>query len=148
MRQGEILQLRWAHVDLEGRRLRVIEGKTARSRRYVHLTEVAVTALEAEKVDDPTALVFPSRAGTPIEARNLVRAWHTFCEGTLGRRVRFHDLRHTAATLMLEQGVPLKVISEMLGHSSIAVTADIYTEVVDALKADAAAQMDDLFRSD
>ena len=52
---------------------------------------------------------------------------------------------HTAATLMLEQGVPLKVISEILGHSSIQVTSDIYTEVVDALKADAAARMDGIF---
>jgi integrase len=143
MRQGELLALRWSDLDLEARRVRVVEGKTDRSRRYVPLTEVAAAALG--EAGAPGDLVFPSRAGTPIGARNLVRSWHEFSEATLGRRVRFHDLRHTAATLMLEQGVPLKVISEILGHSSIAVTADIYTEVVDALKSEAAARMDGIF---
>jgi integrase len=53
---------------------------------------------------------------------------------------------HTCATLLLEQGVPLKVISDLLGHSSLGITADIYTEVVDALKSDAVSRMDGLFR--
>lgn len=139
LRQGEILALRWRDVDLEARRILVAEGKTDSSRRYVPLTEVAALALG--EAGAPDALVFPSRAGTPIGARNLVRDWHAFCEATLGRRVKFHALRHTAATLMLEAGVPLKVISELLGHSSIAVTSDLYTEVLDSLKADAATRL-------
>jgi integrase len=143
LRQGEILALRWADVDLTARRILVVEGKSDSARRYVPLTEVAALALG--EAGAPEALVFPSRAGTPIGARNLVRDWHEFTLSTLGRTVKFHALRHTAATLMLEAGVPLKVISELLGHSSIAVTSDLYCEVVDALKSDAAARMDGIF---
>jgi integrase len=80
------------------------------------------------------------------ERRNVLRQWHEFSQRTLGRRTRFHDLGHACATLLLEQGVPLKVISDALGHSSLGITADIYTEVVDALKSEAASRMDGLFR--
>jgi integrase len=59
---------------------------------------------------------------------------------------RFHDLRHTAATLLLEQGVPIKMVSAMLGHTSIAIAADIYSHVTPALECAAASTMDGLFR--
>jgi integrase len=146
MRQGELLALQWRDVDLDARTIRVRDGKTHRARRVVPLTQVAADMLG--QPGDPMAPVFPSSVGTPLEARNVVRVWHGFCDEVLGRRVRFHDLRHTAATLLLAQGVPLRVISDMLGHSSIQVTSDVYVEVVDALKADAAARMDAIFGSD
>lgn len=144
MRQGEILALRWRDVDLEVGVVHVREGKTAKSRRTVPLTQVARDALG--EAGAPDALVFPSEVGTPLNSRNVLRRWHEFSLAVLGRRTPFHSLRHSAATLMLAQGVPLKVISEMLGHSGIAITSDIYTEVVDALKTDAAARLDGLFR--
>jgi integrase len=143
MREGEILALRWADVDLDLGVVHVRAGKTARSRRTVPLTQVARDALGA-----PGALgdlVFPSEAGTMLDRRNVLRRWHEFSLEVLGRRTPFHSLRHSAATLMLAQGVPLRTISDMLGHSSIAITSDIYVETVDALKADAAARMNGIF---
>jgi integrase len=72
-------------------------------------------------------LVFPSEVGTVIMARNLVRHFKaTLQRAGLSSSFRFHDLRHTAATLMLAAGVPLKTVSDILGHSSIQVTADTY----------------------
>jgi integrase len=118
-------------------------GKTARSRRTVPLTTVARDALGVAGA--PEALVFPSGAGTPINPRNLLRAWHEFSLEVLGRRTSFHSLRHSAATLMLGQGVPLRTISDLLGHSSISITSDVYVETVDALKAEAAARMNGIF---
>jgi integrase len=150
MREGEIIALRWADVDLEVGVVHIRAGKTPKARRTIPLTKVAKAALG--EAGDGDALVFTTlaltpkgRAGRPLERRNLLRKWHDFSIATLGRRTRFHDLRHTAATLMLGEAVPLKVISEMLGHSSIQVTSDVYTEVVDALKTDAAARLDGLF---
>lgn len=150
MRQGEIIALRWRDVDLEVGVVHVREGKTAKARRTIPLTKVAREALGTAGPGDvlvfTTVAVTPKgRPGRPLEARNLLRQWHAFSIATLGRRTTFHGLRHTAATLMLAQGVPLKVVSEMLGHDSIQITGDLYTEVVDELKAKAAARLDDLF---
>jgi integrase len=143
LRQGEILALRWADVDLEAGVVHVRAGKTARSRRTVPLTQAALDALAPAGA--PAELVFASGAGTPINPRNLLRAWHEFSLAVLGRRTPFHSLRHSAATLMLSQGVPLRTISDMLGHSSISITSDVYVETLDALKADAARRMDGIF---
>ena len=142
LREGEILALRWADIDLEIGLIHVRAGKTAKARRTVPLAKVAAAALGEAGPGD--ALVFPSNAGTQIDRRNLLRAWHDFSLEVLGRRTPFHALRHSAATLWLAQGVDLKVISALLGHSGYSITADVYTEVVSALKADAAARMDQL----
>jgi integrase len=144
-RQGELLALRWADLDLAVGVIHVRAGKTARARRTVPLTQVAREMLAGLEPGAPEALVFPSSAGTVIDRRNLLRAWHEFSLEVLGRRTTFHSLRHSAATLMLSQGVPLRTISDLLGHSSISITSDIYVETVDALKAEAAARMDGIF---
>jgi integrase len=60
--------------------------------------------------------------------------------------VRFHDLRHSAATVLLAAGVPLKVVSELLGYSSVAITVDIYAHVLPEMQQEAVKRMDDLFR--
>jgi len=144
-RQGEILALRWADVDLEAGTIHIRQGKTRSARRTLPLTDVARDALAGMERGAPDALVFATRNGTPISARNVLRAWHAFGERTLGRRLSFHSLRHSAATLMLHQGVPLKVVSDVLGHAGIRITADTYVEALDALKADAARRMDGIF---
>ncbi|MCH6161044.1 tyrosine-type recombinase/integrase [Streptomyces marispadix] len=74
-------------------------------------------------------LIFTTKNGTPIEPRNLNRSFEALCRRAEIRRVRFHDLRHTCASLLHEQGADARMIMEVLGHSSIRVTMDIYTFV-------------------
>jgi integrase len=148
MREGEILALRWRDVDLSAGVVHIRQGKTRSARRAVPLTEVARRSLAGvaggHKAED---LVFSTRNGTAISPRNLLRAWHTFSERVLGRRLSFHALRHSAATLMIGQGVSLRTVSDVLGHANIRITSDTYVEVLDKLKIEAARQMDDLFGS-
>jgi integrase len=74
-------------------------------------------------------LVFTTKNGTPIEPRNLNRSFEVLCARAGVRKVRFHDLRHTCASLLHEQGADARMIMEVLGHSSIRVTMDVYTFV-------------------
>jgi integrase len=85
--------------------------------------------------------VFTDAVGRPVVPGHASKALRTAAD-RLGLPVRFHDLRHTAATLMLAAGVPLKVVSETLGHASIVVTADVYAHVTPDLKREAADAMD------
>ncbi|KAK1180889.1 site-specific integrase [Streptomyces sp. NBS 14/10] len=155
LRRGEVLGLRWQDVDLYdgvltvrqtlqrvGGKLVASSPKTERSARRVALPDECVTALRARKAQqradkiaaeewkgDANDLVFTTRRGTPIEPRNLNRAFSLMCDRAKIRRVRFHDLRHTCASLLHEQGADARTIMEVLGHSSIRVTMDIYTFV-------------------
>jgi integrase len=173
LRKGEASALRWDDVDLDSATLRVtrtyqrgtggarfVEPKTPRSRRTVELPSVCVDALRSHKVRQATerlaagprwqdhGLVFASKIGTPIEPRNLTRHYDALTRHAgLGRR-RFHDLRHTAATLLLAQGTEMRVVMDTLGHSAIGTTANLYAHVVPALKRDAASRMDALLRED
>ncbi len=156
LRRGEVLGLRWKDVDLTdgtvtirqtlqrvGGELLVAAPKTQRSARRVALPGECVTALRARRAqqrgdrlaagdkwkDNGSDLVFTTKHGTPIEPRNLNRAFTLLCDKAGVRRVRFHDLRHTCASLLHEQGADARMIMEVLGHSSIRVTMDIYTFV-------------------
>ncbi len=170
MRQGEILALKWPDVDLDGAALTVratlqrvgkdftfSEPKTAGSRRRVSLTSAAVAALRRhraaqleERLRCPywqdAELVFASQVGTPIEATHLIRrSFHPLLIRAGLPRIRFHDLRHTAATLLLGQGVHPKIVSEMLGHSQIAITLDLYSHVSPTMQRAAVEAMDAVF---
>jgi integrase len=130
------------------------EPKTPRSRRTIALPALVVKALEAHRKRQletrlaagrhwhEHGLVFTSRIGTPIDGRNL----HATYKGVLRAAglpdIRFHDLRHTAATLLLAQGVSPRTIMETLGHSQISLTLDTYAHVLPALQEDAARKMD------
>ncbi len=148
-----MLGLRWSDVDLYegvvtvrqalqrvGGELLSVAPKTQRSARRVALPSECVTALRAQQIADRKAagdawkgaghdLVFTTKNGTPIEPRNLNRSFEALCARAEVRRVRFHDLRHTCASLLHEQGADARMIMEVLGHSSIRVTMDIYTFV-------------------
>ncbi len=89
-------------------------------------------------------LVFTTGAGTPLEPRNVTRAWKALCLAAGVEPVRVHDLRHTAASLLLQRGVDLKVVQQMLRHSRLSTTADIYAHVNEEMERAAAAKMDDI----
>jgi integrase len=162
MRQGELLALRWPDVDLEAGRLRVAasmvrlkgrpalraEPKSDRGRRTVLLTAPAVVALRRHRrearVLDPRGHVFADAGGGPLSASTVQKRWRRFGDGAgLPPEVRFHDLRHTWATLALEQGIPLPLVAEQLGHDP-AVTMRTYAHVTTAMHERAAALMGDL----
>ena len=167
LRQGEILGLRWKDVDLENRRLTVryqlqridsklclVEPKTARSARTLMLPAVAVSALAAHKMRQDTerqvagarwvetGMVFTTTIGTMLDQRNLLKAFYKILATSELPRVRFHDLRHSAATLLLAQGVHPRVVMDLLGHSPIAVTLDTYSHVIPDMQRESATQMD------
>ncbi len=136
-------------------KLLLSEPKTTRSRRSVALPEFVAKALKAHRSQQATArlgagsawkdtgLIFTTGKGTPIEPSSLVADFKALLAmAKLPRDIRFHDLRHSAASLWLAKGVPLKVIQELLGHSSITLTADTYSHVFDDLKRDAADRME------
>jgi hypothetical protein len=135
---------------------RLTEPKTPRSRRSIRLTASAVGALvrhrerqEAEGASrgpgwNEQGLVFCTRRGTPIRRDTLHdKYWKPLLKQAGLPDVRFHDLRHTCATLLLTKGVHPKIVSEMLGHSSIAITLDTYSHVIPGLGDIAVRAMED-----
>jgi integrase len=91
-------------------------------------------------------LVFASLTGQPLDDSNVRRSFARIVADAGLPRLRFHDLRHTAATLMLRAGVHPKVVSERLGHATVGLTLDIYSHVLPDLQRDAAQLMDGLLR--
>jgi integrase len=155
LREGEILGLKWSDVDLNTGTLQVrrtlsearagqrFEPPKNGKGRNVRLTPQAVEALrthlgrqleEIERSGDhyrDQGLVFPSRVGTPMNAKNLTaRSFKPLLKRAGLPDIRFHDLRHTFATLMLQNGEHPKVVQEMLGHATIAITMDTYSHVL------------------
>jgi integrase len=96
-----------------------------------HRESQAVERAAAEVWGDDD-LVFTTRIGTAIEPRNLSRHFEALRDRAKVRKVRFHDLRHSCASLLFELGVPLRMVMEILGHSQISTTSDIYTHVMPA----------------
>jgi integrase len=160
MRQGELLALRWPDVDLGGRRLAVRgtlhrdpgggwtirDPKTERSRRQVVLAPLAVRALEHHRVEqnaermragaawEEHELLFPNHVGRPMSSQNLLqRHFYPLLQRLDLPRVRFHGLRHTAASPLLAEGVHPKIVSDLLGHSQVGITLDLYSHVTPAM---------------
>jgi integrase len=169
MRQGELLGLKWEDVDLENglvwvRRtltrseahLVLGEPKTRKSRRTVRLTDAAVKALrvhlrrqldEVERLGDlyeDRGLVFATQSGTLLHPSNLRnRSFAPLLKKAALPTIRFHDLRHTCATLLLGRNVNPKVVSEMLGHATIAITLDTYSHVLPDMQDHATRALED-----
>ena len=151
MRRGEALGLRWGDIDMAARRVsvsrtlvtvgyEVSEGrpKTARGRRVIDLDEATVDALReqaARQLDDhkacrelwtDTGYVFTREDGQPLHPDFVSRTFEALVAGAALKRIRLHDLRHTHASHLLAAGVPAKVVSERLGHSTVAFTMQVY----------------------
>jgi integrase len=153
LRRGEALRLRWDDVDLDAKTLSVVKAKTQAGVRTIPMPDAVVKALRShqrrQKIERMAAdawgdpgLVFASTVGTVIDGDNAYKWWQALClKAGIGRR-RFHATRHTAATLMLNNGVPLEVIRNVLGHASIAITADLYAKVEPETLRTAAKTMD------
>ena len=171
MRKGELLALHWSDVDLDRGALRVVgtlqrhpnghlvvsPPKTPRSRRQIELTPLALDALRRHRARQAETrlllgpgwneggFVFPSSEGRPQDGGHLLSGQFRPLLRSQGLPViRFHDLRHTAATLLLGQGIHPKIVSEMLGHSTIAITLDLYSHVTPTMQRDAARAMNTL----
>ena len=171
LRQGELLGLRWQDVDTKGATLTVrrslqrvngrfefVEPKSARSRRTVALPKSAAEALEhhewrqgqerraAGRRWENHDLVFASALGRPLDGTNMTHRFQKLLADAKLPRRRFHDLRHSCATLLLAQGVPARVVMEILGHSQISVTMNTYSHVLPEVQREAADRMDSALR--
>ena len=168
LRRGELQGLKWEVVDLNSRTLQsprtlsepkggyIFEVPKSGKGRSVRLTRKATAALsehrkrqleegmehDAGRWEDH-GLVFPSSVGTPISGGNLNRAFKaTLRRAGLPTKFRFHDLRHTCATLLLRQGVNPKYVQELLGHADISLTLNVYWHVLPNMGDAAAGAMD------
>jgi len=167
-REGELLGLRWSDVDWDREAVKIrrtlqrmsgafsfAEPKTASSNRTVPLGPSAISALRRHRIAQAlerlamgTAwqdgdLVFCTEIGTPIDAGNLLSRMHYPLLAASGLpRVRFHDLRHTAATLLLEAGVHPRVVAERLGHATPALVMNTYGHATERMQKDATAALE------
>jgi len=170
LRKGEALGLRWQDVDFDAGTL-VISGALQRinsalirtetknnaSRRMLRIPAAALRALREHRVKQmeerlvagekwrDSGLVFTTTIGTPLDPRNVLRHFARVLSAAGIPHVRFHDLRHSCASLLLAQGVPARMVQEILGHSAIRVTMDVYSHVMPSMRDDAARAMDAVF---
>lgn len=164
LRQGELLGLRWRDVDLEGGWLEVsatlsrgkrTAPKTRSSSRRVKLGETGIRALRSHRLrmaerllpfrarTEGDVLVFVTELGEPYNGAHITeRAFKPLLRRAGLREIRFHDLRHAFASLMISEGVPPLVISQMLGHSTPAMTLNVYGHLMPLDQADAVARLD------
>ncbi|KZE04180.1 Integrase [Bacillus mycoides] len=168
MRQGEILGLRWKDVDLVNNLIYIRQtlsergelkygAKNKTSIRTVHIPQILVKELEShkyfieyekEKVGDKYTdldLVLPSKYGKPLDSRSIRRSFYNVTEKLGLPRIRFHDLRHTHATLLIQQNVNVKLISERLGHADIGTTLNTYSHVLPDMQRSVAEKLDEVF---
>ena len=172
MRRGELLALRWDDVDLKqglisvhrtmtrvgGYGYREGEPKTRSSRRRIVLPGVTLDALKEHEMQHEAirmemgdrwhekGLVFCDRYGGFFSPDEVLRSFSKLLKKIGLPHMRFHDLRHSAATILLVAGVHPKVVQERLGHSTIAMTLDVYSHVLPSMQQEAAGKIDDLFK--
>jgi integrase len=166
LRRGEIAALRWRAVSLENGQLSVVasaeqtrqgvrekETKSGRDR-TVAMPTLVVEELRRYRLKQAEELlkvgvrqseethVVTRADGEPIQPDSITQGWDRFVVRAGLPRVRFHDLRHTCASLMLREGIHPKIVQERLGHATIAVTLDLYSHVLPGMQADAASRID------
>ena len=172
LRRGELLGLRWRDADLEhgvlrvgralvreGGRYRLGETKTKRGHRSIRLASQAVSALGSHRkrqlkermkvagLYEDHDLIFATQKGTPLNPENLVkRSFKPLLKRAGLPEIRFHDLRHTCATLLLGCGVHPKLVQELLGHATIAMTLDTYSHFLPSMGDQTARAMEETLR--
>ena len=170
-RRGEIVGLRWENVDLDKREIRVrtqrqrvggevyeddpkgrrrkqtlpLPGICVAPLRWQRMRQAAMREQAGEKWEE-TGYVFTTRTGKPIEPRNLYRSFTRVAKNAGLRVIRLHDARHGTATLLTAAGVAPRGVMEILGHSQIAVTMNVYAHVVQDTQREAVSHMDRLLR--
>jgi integrase len=159
LRQGECLALRYEDIDFEQNTLKVrrtvwrnqvYPPKTPHSRRTIRLPKVALDALKRHRDKgngvSEEGWLFPTKNGNPVDAHNFIhRRWKQMLrKAGLPETTRYHDLRHGAASLLLSQGVPIPVVSSLLGHRDPSITLRVYAHMIDGMDGLAAQAMDDL----
>jgi integrase len=170
MRQSEILGLKWEDVDwtrstinvkrqaqyVNGKGIVFMEPKTRAGVRQIALGKTILDELQKHQAKQKEIrkqkgndwqdnnLIFPTSIGTPISQRNLTRDFLKVIRRTEVPRLRFHDLRHTAASLMINRGIPIMVVSKILGHSKPGVTLNIYAHCVSESQLKAAKVMEEI----
>ncbi|MYU20284.1 site-specific integrase [Streptomyces sp. SID8352] len=170
LRRGEIIGLRWSDIDLDNRVLHVRhqvqrrrgvlydDDPKSRRRRVVllpalciaplrwHRLRQADTRAKAREKWQDSGYVFATRTGRPVEPRNFYRSFVRVTESASLRVIRLHDARHGTATLLTAAGVAPRVVMEILGHSQISITMDVYTHVAQDTQREAMSHMDRLLR--
>ena len=169
LRRGEALGLQWGDIDFDagslvirhqlqriGGRLMLTEPKSRESKRTLLLPAVVADALRkhhirqleerlaAGELWQATDYVFTTVVGTPIDERNIFRAFQAARTKAGLPPMRFHDLRHSAASLLLAQKVPARMVQELLGHSNITLTLGTYSHILPELAEETAARMNQI----
>ena len=157
LRRGELLGLKWEDIDLEQgvihvrRQIARIDGeiveaplKTKNSYRSVSIGQDAVEILREQQRKTISQYVFPSPAGGPISPDSVLKMLHRVLKRAGLPEIRFHDMRHTFATVALQNGVDIKTVSGMLGHYSAGFTLDTYAHVTTAAQRQAANTMNSI----
>lgn len=169
MRRGELLGLRWSDIDWQAGRIQVVrqaleptgggyafgEPKTARGKRVVEIGQAMLAQLRVQEKRvhelqhvfylswDENDLVFPSQRGCPQRGGNVVRQFRALAGAAGVPVIRFHDLRHTAATIMLSHGIPPVIVAGMLGHT-LSVLMTRYAHYIQSMQGEAARLMDEV----
>lgn len=169
MRQGEILGLRWKDINMKEGTLRIVQtlshdgkeltagAKTDAGNRVISIDPKTVAELkkykkkliaeqvEAIEYNTKLDLVMPTSVGSILIPRNLMRSYYRLIDDAKVPKIKFHDLRHTHATLLLKQGAHPKIVSERLGHAGVRTTLDIYSHVLPDMQKDAATTFGKMF---
>lgn len=170
LRQSELLALKWSDVDwkrntfsIQRQLLRKFQNKeyfsslkTQAGKRTIHLGKKTIQCLQEHKnrqiiqkkkysvLWEDNNLVFPSSVGTPINQRNLLRRFKKILDENGLREIRFHDLRHTAASIMLNHGISPFIVAKRLGHSKVSITLDTYGHLLPGMQQESADYIDTL----
>ena len=171
LRRSELLGLRWQDINLTKRSLSIVrtlqqlkgskfvflEPKTRGSRRTIELTPMSALVLRSHREQQEAIkaefgiqlaesdLVFSKPDGSPLKPDTITRSFLRIARSVGLQGVRFHDLRHTHATIMLQQDVHPKIVQDRLGHSTIAITIDTYSHVLPGIQEAAALRFDEAF---